>query len=34
MSETLRQTIKSILIEELGKHGFDHSNKETKSPQK
>jgi|TARA_B100001971_G_scaffold105320_1_gene96924 hypothetical protein len=30
MSDALRQTIKSILIEELGKHGFDHSTKETK----
>ena len=34
MSDTLRQTIKSILIEELGKHGLDHSNKETKPSQK
>ena len=31
MSDALRQTIKSILTEELGKHGFDHSTKETKA---
>ena len=34
MSDTLRQTIKSILIEELGKHGLGQSNKETKPSQK